>query len=217
MARVELGRTGIKVNVVGLGAGGDSRLGLKSVGADASVHLVRTALDLGIDFIDTAEAYGTEEVVGRAISEVPRDRVVISTKKRTFDTNALDPKDVVESLEASLRRLKTDYVDVYHLHGVRPGSYASLRERLLPTLHNLRAQGKIRFNGLTEASIGARARVPSHDRQARGHVDHVCGAACVEPAGSLARAAARSRGAWQARARCPMQRTASSATSPVHT
>jgi L-galactose dehydrogenase len=134
-----------------LGAGGDSRLGLESAGADASVHLVRTALDLGIDFIDTAEAYGTEEVVGRAISEVPRDRVVISTKKRTFDTTALDPKDVVASLEASLRRLKTDYVDVYHLHGVRPGSYASLRERLLPTLQDLRTQGKIRFIGLTEA------------------------------------------------------------------
>lgn len=84
MQRVELGRTGIKVGVVGLGAGGDSRLGLRHAGADSSVRLVRAALDLGIDFIDTAEAYGTEEVVGRAIAQVPRDRVVISTKKTTF-------------------------------------------------------------------------------------------------------------------------------------
>jgi aryl-alcohol dehydrogenase-like predicted oxidoreductase len=151
MQRVELGRTGIKVGVVGLGAGGDSRLGLKQAGADSSVRLVRAALDLGIDFIDTAEAYGTEEVVGRAIAEVPRDRVVISTKKSTFNTSALEPKDVVQSLEASLRRLNTDYIDVYHLHAVRPGSYASLRERLLPTLQDLRTQGKIRFIGLTEA------------------------------------------------------------------
>jgi len=151
MQRVELGRTGIKVAVVGLGAGGDSRLGLKRAGADSSVRLVRAALDLGIDFIDTAEAYGTEEVVGRAIAEVPRDRVVISTKKTTFDTAALEPSDVRHSLEASLRRLKTDYVDVYHLHGVRPAQYATLRERLLPTLQELKAEGKIRFIGLTEA------------------------------------------------------------------
>lgn len=151
MQRVELGRTGIEVGVVGLGAGGDSRLGLKQAGADSAVRLIRSALDLGIDFIDTAEAYGTEEVVGRAIAEVPRERVVISTKKTTFDVPPLEPDDLVQSLEASLRRLKTDYVDVYHLHGVRPGDYARLRERLLPTLHKLKAQGKIRFIGLTEA------------------------------------------------------------------
>jgi|GEM_PF-3650122 len=117
MARVELGRTGIKVNVVGLGAGGDSRLGLKSAGADASVHLVRTALDLGIDFIDTAEAYGTEEVVGRAIAEVPRDRVVISTKKRTFDTVWTSATAAYENLDPLLRAYfetltATNFVDV---------------------------------------------------------------------------------------------------------
>jgi L-galactose dehydrogenase len=151
MQRVTLGRTGIRVGVVGLGAGGDSRLGLKQAGADASVRLVRTALDLGVDFIDTAEAYGTEEVVGRAIAQVPRERVVISTKKTTFNTDELTPRHVVRSLEASLRKLQTDYVDVYHLHGVRPDVYPTLREQLLPVLLDLRAQGKIRFIGLTEA------------------------------------------------------------------
>lgn len=55
------------------------------------------------------------------------------------------------SLEASLGRLGTDYVDIYHLHGVRPESYADLRERLLPTLLDLRKQGKIRHLGITEA------------------------------------------------------------------
>lgn len=151
MRQVELGRTGIKVGVVGLGAGGDSRLGLKSAGADSSVHLVRAALDLGINFIDTAEAYGTEEVVGRAIAQVPRERVVISTKKTTWNTTSLEPQDVVRSLEASLTRLRTDYVDVYHLHGVRPEAYPTLRDRLLPVLLDLRAQGKVRFIGITEA------------------------------------------------------------------
>jgi aryl-alcohol dehydrogenase-like predicted oxidoreductase len=149
--RVELGRTGLKVSVMGLGAGGDSRLGLPAGDEARSVRLVRTALDHGVDFIDTAEAYGTEEVVGKAIAGVRRDRVVISTKKTTFTPERVEPADVVRSLEASLRRLGTDYVDVYHLHGVRPDAYGDLRERLLPVLLQLRDQGKIRHLGITEA------------------------------------------------------------------
>jgi len=149
--RVELGRTGLKVSVMGLGAGGDSRLGLPAGDEARSVRLVRTALEHGVDFIDTAEAYGTEEVVGKAIEGVRRDRVVISTKKTTFTPERVEPADVVRSLEASLRRLGTDYVDVYHLHGVRPDTYVDLRERLLPTLLRLREQGKIRHLGITEA------------------------------------------------------------------
>jgi L-galactose dehydrogenase len=149
--RVELGRTGLKVSVMGLGAGGDSRLGLPAGDEARSVRLVRTALEHGVDFIDTAEAYGTEEVVGKAIEGVRRDRVVISTKKTTFTLERVEPADVVRSLEASLRRLGTDYVDIYHLHGVRPDTYVDLRERLLPTLLHLREQGKIRHLGITEA------------------------------------------------------------------
>ena len=151
MQRVELGRTGLKVSVMGLGAGGDSRLGLPAGDEARSVRLVRTALEHGVDFIDTAEAYGTEEVVGKAIEGVRRDRVVISTKKTTFTPERVEPADVARSLEASLRRLGTDYVDVYHLHGVRPDTYVDLRERLLPTLLRLREQGKIRHLGITEA------------------------------------------------------------------
>jgi aryl-alcohol dehydrogenase-like predicted oxidoreductase len=149
MEKVILGRTGLAASVMGLGAGGDSRLGHKE-DENAAVRLVRAAIDRGINFIDTAEAYGTEEVVGRALLEVPRDRVILSTKKTTFDV-AVEPADVVRSLEESLRRLHTDYVDIYHLHGVRPARYAELRDRVLPTLHRLRDQGKIRFLGITEA------------------------------------------------------------------
>ena len=58
---------------------------------------------------------------------------------------------MVVSLEDSLRRLRTDYVDIYHLHGVRPDAYTDLRDRLLPTLVKLKEQGKIRYLGITEA------------------------------------------------------------------
>ena len=144
-----LGRTGLKVSIAGLGAGGDSRLGL-SRGEPNAIRVVQVALDRGVNFFDTAEAYGTEEVIGLALREVPRDRVVLSTKKTTNGGRALEAKEITSSLEASLKRLRTDYVDVYHLHGVAPGDYDALRERAVPVLLELRQQGKIRFLGITE-------------------------------------------------------------------
>ena len=75
-----LGRTGLKVSVAGLGCGGNSRLGLGTLTRVQSADLVRRALDAGINFIDTAMAYGTEEIVGDALVGRPRDQVVISTK-----------------------------------------------------------------------------------------------------------------------------------------
>ena len=80
----QLGRTGLEVSVMGLGAGGPSRLGQRdSLKTEAeSIALVRGALDAGINFIDTAEAYGTEAIVGHAIAGRDRDKLVISTKKR---------------------------------------------------------------------------------------------------------------------------------------
>jgi L-galactose dehydrogenase len=151
LKRRTLGRTGLRVSVMGLGGGGDSRLGQARGDAVESARLIRAALHAGVNFIDTAEAYGTEEVVGRAIRDFPRDQLVLSTKKTTFTDQRVEPADVVRSLEESLRRLGTDYVDVYHLHGVRPDAYEDLRDRLVPTLLDLKAQGKIRFLGITEA------------------------------------------------------------------
>jgi aryl-alcohol dehydrogenase-like predicted oxidoreductase len=153
MERVILGRTGLSVSVMGLGGGGDSRLGVKTDEA-ASIRLIRTALDHGVSFIDTAEAYGTEAVVGKGIDGVDRSQIVISTKKTTTTNGRpIEGSDVILGLEASLTRLGTDYVDVYHLHGVTYDEYPSLRDRVLPALTKLREQGKIRFIGITEKFI----------------------------------------------------------------
>jgi aryl-alcohol dehydrogenase-like predicted oxidoreductase len=147
-----LGRTGLSVSVMGLGAGGPSRLGQRSAeNSEAeSVALIQRALDQGINFIDTAEAYKTEHLVGQAIAGRDRDSVIISTKKSTGG-NQVTPQDVCVGLEDSLKRLNTDYVDIYHLQGVAPQNYAYCREELLPVLQNLQTQGKIRFLGVTEA------------------------------------------------------------------
>ncbi|HKM69898.1 MAG TPA: aldo/keto reductase, partial [Stellaceae bacterium] len=81
MEYVTLGRTGLRVSVAGLGCGGFSRLGLGSGRSEAeAVGLIRQALDLGVNLFDTAAAYGTEALLGKALKAVPRDQVVIATK-----------------------------------------------------------------------------------------------------------------------------------------
>lgn len=150
-----LGRTGLKVSVAGLGCGGPSRLGQRNNKTEkGSIALVRQALDMGVNLLDTAEVYGTEEIVGKALEEISRDRVIISTKK-AFPLR--DPKDPVgelrKSLEQSLRRLRTDYIDIYHAHGVEPEDYAYASTKLLPVLLKMRQEGKIRFVAISEAFV----------------------------------------------------------------
>jgi aryl-alcohol dehydrogenase-like predicted oxidoreductase len=144
-----LGRTGLKVTVMGIGCGGPSRVGQRAGRTEAeSVGIVRQALDAGINFIDTSERYGTEEIVGKAIKGIDRGSVVLSTKKGTRER--ITPDDVRKSLEGSLKRLGTDYVDIYHLHGVILPDYDYLVSEIGPTLQKMRRQGKVRFIGITE-------------------------------------------------------------------
>jgi aryl-alcohol dehydrogenase-like predicted oxidoreductase len=149
---VTLGRTRLKVSVLGLGAGGHSRLGQQTGRSeDESADIVRRALDLGISFIDTAEAYRTEPIVGQAIRG-RRHEVVLSTKKTIREQGHLiTPRQLATGLEDSLRRLDTDRIEIYHLHGVPASHYPEARDQLVPAMLRLREQGKIRFLGITEA------------------------------------------------------------------
>lgn len=155
MQTVRLGRTGVEVSVAGLGCGGHSRLGMaRGASADQAAEIVRLALDLGITFIDTARAYGTEEAVGLGVKG-RREQVFISTKASPTRGGVgrdelLSAPELAESLELSLRRLQTDRVDLFNLHGVQPAHYAHCLEVLVPELERQRAAGKIRFLGLTE-------------------------------------------------------------------
>jgi L-galactose dehydrogenase len=110
-----LGRTGLEVSVMGVGCGGPSRIGQRKGIAEAeSAAIVEQALNSGINFIDTSEAYGTEEIVGRAIKDRDRSSIIISTKKIVFE--GISPKEVEKGLENSLKRLGTDYIDIYNLN-----------------------------------------------------------------------------------------------------
>jgi aryl-alcohol dehydrogenase-like predicted oxidoreductase len=150
-----LGKTGLRVSVAGLGTGGFSRMGLKTgKTADEAARLILEAVDLGINFIDTAPPYGTEGVVGRALQSIPRHAVVIATKAFIHRNNEWSsPQRVVASLDNSLRLIGTDYVDVFNLHGVEPHEYDYALNTIAPVLIEQKRKGKIRHIGLTENPI----------------------------------------------------------------
>ena len=151
MQRVRLGRTSLMVSAVGLGCGGHSRLGM-ATGNDEhhAADIVRSAIDVDIDFIDTARVYGTERAVGAAVHGI-RDKIVISTKAMVTNRDGmLSAQEITASLEHSLNQLRTDYVDIFHLHGVTVEQYPHCRDVLVPELLRQKAAGKIRFLGITE-------------------------------------------------------------------
>ncbi|HEX3573936.1 MAG TPA: aldo/keto reductase [Rhodopila sp.] len=154
MQYTTLGRTGLKVSVAGLGCGGFSKLGLGTgQSADHAAGIIRHALDLGVNLIDTAAVYGTEDVVGTALRDVPRDSVVVCTKaSKPAGDPAFSADKVIASLDASLKRLRLDYVDVFQLHAVPPAAYDHVRDAIAPALLKQRDKGKFRFLGITETA-----------------------------------------------------------------
>lgn len=149
MDYVTFGRTGLKVSVMGLGCGGPSRIGRSTGQSEAeSVAIIHQAIDAGVNLIDTAEAYETEALVGVALCGLDRSQLVISTKKSY--RQEISPALVRARVEKSLQALQTDYIDIYNLHGVHPDHYPRLRDEILPTFHELRTEGKIRFIGVSE-------------------------------------------------------------------
>ena len=149
-----LGRTGLRVGVAGLGCGGFSRLGLGTGKSEAeAIGIVRQSIELGVNLFDTAAAYGTEEVLGKAIKSVPRENVVVCTKAPfRFSRAGADPAAIVAALDDSLRQLDTDYIDLYQLHGVPPAAYEHARDVLAPALLREKEKGKFRFLGMTETA-----------------------------------------------------------------
>ena len=149
-----LGRQGLEVSALGLGCMGMSQS--YGVPDDAeSVATLHRALELGVTFLDTAEAYGpfsNEELLGRALRG-RRDRVVLATKFGfRFEGNRLvgtdsRPGHIREVVEASLRRLETDRIDLLYQHRLDP---AVPIEEVVGTMADLVREGKVRFLGLSE-------------------------------------------------------------------
>ena len=145
----QLGRTNLSVSLLGLGSGGANRLGqARGLGAAETQHFVRHALDLGINFFDTAPGYGeSESLLGDALVGVPRDSYVLCTK---FSMRKSSAGAARASLESSLRKLRTDHVDVVYFHGLEPDMYDADIETFLPELQQAQHAGLTRFIGAAE-------------------------------------------------------------------
>lgn len=140
-----LGRTGLQVSALGLGG---NQLG-RVVDAAGARAIVDRAQELGVNFIDTAESYGdgaSETLIGQALAG-RRDRFVVATKTGAgSDPGRLTRERIAERLDASLRRLATDHVDVYYLH--MPDASTPLEESLR-ALEDARRAGKIRHPAIS--------------------------------------------------------------------
>ena len=160
MEYTTLGKTGLKVSVVGLGCGGFSRIGQRAGKSEAeSVSLVQAAFDMGINFLDTARAYSTETIVGKAVKSYNLNEIVISTKAQIDRDNAPRPTDeILADLDQSLDQLGIDCIDIFHLHGVLPQLYDHAIQDIVPALLRQREKGKFRFLGITESP----PRDPAH-------------------------------------------------------
>ena len=148
----KLGRTGIDVSIVGFGASGN--FGAMTGGREEDAGtLIRRALDLGINLIDTAANYGDSEcILGRALAVIPRDRYFLNSKYFPLDEDGrvISPADVRASIERSLRRLRCGHLDVLQIHGVRPGNYREIVHHHLAELAAMKDEGLFRFLGITE-------------------------------------------------------------------
>jgi L-galactose dehydrogenase len=149
----KLGKTGLDVSILSFGA---SSLGsvFRDIQEDEGIRTVHTAVEMGINLIDVSPYYGltkAETVLGKAIAEISRDKFILSTKAGRYGLNDFDfsGERIERSLEESLERLQTDYVDILLLHDIEFGSFQQVIEEGIPALQKLKQQGKIRYYGIS--------------------------------------------------------------------
>ncbi|MBV7532512.1 aldo/keto reductase [Chitinophaga sp. sic0106] len=153
----KLGNSGLEVSALGLGCMGLSFAYGTAPAKSEGIKLLHAAVDSGVNFFDTAEAYGpyeNEELLGEALAPY-RDKVIIATKfgfKKGIPDLGVDsrPENIIAVADAALRRLKTDYIDLFYQHRVDP---AVPIEEVAGTVQELIKAGKVRHWGMSEAGV----------------------------------------------------------------
>ncbi|ULO08354.1 aldo/keto reductase [Paenibacillus sp. 19GGS1-52] len=148
-----LGTTGLDVSVLSFGA---SSLGsvFRDINEEEGIRTVHTAVEQGINYIDVSPYYGltkAETVLGKAIKGLSRDQFLLSTKAGRIGAEEFNytAAHITASLEASLKRLETDYVDILLLHDMEFVPFEQVIEEAIPALYRLKEQGKARFVGVS--------------------------------------------------------------------
>ncbi len=157
MHKRQLGKRGLEVSALGLGCMGMSQSYGLPPDKQAMIALIRTAVERGVTFFDTAEIYGpytNEEIVGEALAPL-RAQVVIATKfgiriENGQQVQDSQPQRIRQSVEGSLKRLRTDVIDLYYQHRVDPTVPI---EDVAGTVKELIAQGKVKHFGMSEAGV----------------------------------------------------------------
>ncbi len=157
MHKRQLGKRGLEVSALGLGCMGMSQSYGLPPDKQAMISLIRTAVERGVTFFDTAEIYGpytNEEIVGEALAPL-RAQVVIATKfgiriENGQQVQDSQPQRIRQSVEGSLKRLRTDVIDLYYQHRVDPTVPI---EDVAGTVKELIAQGKVKHFGMSEAGV----------------------------------------------------------------
>src|SRR5712671_5682524 len=160
MQKRKLGKSDLEVSAIGLGCMGMSTMYGPPKDKQEMISVIRSAVELGVTFFDTAEVYGpftNEELVGEALAPV-REQVVIATKfgfkfdSETGKQVGLDsrPTHIKEVAEASLKRLRTDVIDLFYQHRVDP---AVPIEDVAGAVKDLIQDGKVKHFGLSEAGV----------------------------------------------------------------
>ncbi|UAY55054.1 aldo/keto reductase [Arachidicoccus terrestris] len=152
-----LGNSGLEVSALGMGCMGLSYAYSPSISESAAIRLLQKAIDLGVNFFDTAEAYsrgGNEAILGKAFTS-SRDKVVIATKfgfRNGNPAEGLDsrPRTIRKVAENSLRLLRTDHIDLFYQHRVDPKVPI---EEVAGVVKDLIQEGKVRHFGLSEAGV----------------------------------------------------------------
>jgi aryl-alcohol dehydrogenase-like predicted oxidoreductase len=146
----QLGKCGPQVTVIGFGAWAAGGSGWGPVDDRESIAAIRRSVELGSTFIDTAEVYGaghSEEVVGEALQVITRDQVFVATKVSGSD---LSRQTIKKAIDASLRRLRLDYVDLYQMHWPDPNSDV---QESMQAMDDLVRDGKIRYVGVSNFDV----------------------------------------------------------------
>ncbi|HIB90830.1 TPA: aldo/keto reductase [Candidatus Poribacteria bacterium] len=148
-----LGKTGLEVSVISFGA---APLGSEYRNIDESegISAVHTALDLGVNFIDTSPYYGrakSEIVLGKALRTINRDQYYLATKVGRYGLQDFDftVNSVIKSVDQSLARLGIDYIDLIQCHDIEFGDLGMIINETIPALRKVQKQGKVRFIGIT--------------------------------------------------------------------